>query len=280
MIVVRVLAQAVLGFCSMIGSLRAEPLTIRQLAVGEGTATLLSQNDVHILVDTGNPVTAFDLQRKLTDITGGKLKALIVTHPHQDHIGGVFTIAAALNVENFYDNGQSLLGKGEPYRWYHELVRQGSKIPYKQLRSGESVPIGVASLSILSPMSGDLNEDWNRNSLVIRVTHGTFCALLMGDALIATEADIVARYPEQLRCPVVQIGHHGSQFASSSELVKATRAGDALLSVNVGNIRGYPDAAALNRWREAGTRLHDTRSGSDVLIVAKEDGSYEITRVH
>jgi len=263
----------VLGLCGI--TLADNRLQLRQFDVGEGSALLLTQGEDALLIDVGNPMAAGKLVRQVAAL-GHRTLRVLITHPHQDHIGGVFQILDELDVKKIYDNGQPLDGQEEPYRWYSEVVR-ASERPYEQLRAGDTLRLGKARILVLSPPSGPLDSDWNKNSLVLKVIFGKFCALLMADALVSTERNLLGSKSIDLECPLVQVGHHGSKFASSPDFVNATKAKTAMVSVNASNIRGYPAEESLNAWKRSGASVLRTDQGGSILCNAEESGKYEIS---
>lgn len=64
-------------------------LEVKLLDVGHGDAILLRNQAVAILVDTGDYKNSDILVRRLKTLGVRKLDALIITHHHLDHLGGV-----------------------------------------------------------------------------------------------------------------------------------------------------------------------------------------------
>lgn len=251
-------------------------LILRQFDVGEGNALLITEGVSSALIDAGNPVTASSLVQRIKNLTGGSLSQLILTHPHQDHIGGTFQLLNELKIQKLYDNGQPLLGEEEPYRWYADAVRS-SRSEYRVLRAGDTVFVGKAKVLVLSPPQGELDSDWNKNSLVLKVVYGKFCALLMGDALRSSEVALLTANANELSCPIVQIGHHGSRFASSPEFVRATNAKTGIISINAKNNRGYPDTSTVAEWEKSGTTVVSTFEHGTITCTVQESGKYSVT---
>ena len=86
-------------------SLLQGQLEVKLLDVGHGDAILLRNQAVAILVDTGDYKNSDILVRRLKTLGVRKLDALIITHHHLDHLGGVIKILNKFDVKNFYDNG-------------------------------------------------------------------------------------------------------------------------------------------------------------------------------
>lgn len=251
-------------------------LVLKQIDVGEGNATLLMTKSSSILIDSGPPYNSSKLVNILRKNSPAGLDALIITHPHQDHIGGVFQILDQIKVKRLYDNGQELESEGEPYRWFEDRFRKNTISKYSVLSRGEYLDFDKLQLKVLSPTRKKLDSDWNKNSLVIRVGYGNFCALLMADVIVETEKELLAAGKEDLKCKLVQIGHHGSSFSSSLEFVNSTKAETGIVSINEANFRGYPDKSTLMRWKDSGTKLYTTYESGSITIKAKTDGSYAV----
>ena len=73
--------------------------------VGQGESTLIVLPEgINILVDTGSPASGPMLVDHIRSMSIDRIDHLILTHPHDDHIGGIFNIHHAMDVSNFYDN--------------------------------------------------------------------------------------------------------------------------------------------------------------------------------
>ena len=72
------------------------------LDVGEGDCTLLVSGGSTVLVDAGTPEGAPALVRELKSLGVRRLDAVIATHPHADHIGGMEAVLRAFPVRSFY----------------------------------------------------------------------------------------------------------------------------------------------------------------------------------
>ena len=71
------------------------------LDVGEGDCTLLVSGGSTVLVDAGTPEGAPALVRELKSLGVRRLDAVIATHPHADHIGGMEAVLRAFPVRSF-----------------------------------------------------------------------------------------------------------------------------------------------------------------------------------
>ena len=239
---------------------------IHFIDVGEGDSILLEIEGKSALIDTGNLISGPRLVKYLKEKGIEKLDYLILTHPHPDHIGGVFFILPALKVEKIYDNGQELDGLRKTcaiYRWYEDLVRKRKN--YAVLISGDSLSLGSLTLEVLWPPEVPTSSDFNAFSLLIMVKGGGFSCLLTGDLTAAGERELLIR-EVNLKADVLKVGHHGAEDATSEEFLEAVSPGIAVISVDKDNFWGYPSAKVLERLKKAGVKVYRTDREGDIVL--------------
>jgi competence protein ComEC len=238
------------------------------LDVGEGEAVYVETPEgERVLVDAGNLMSGYRVLDYLTGLGVEELDAIIITHPHPDHMGGVFHLLPRLKVKARYDNGQPLgeVDGGDVQRWYGDIFRRGN---YTSLRAGDRLLFGALRMDVLSPRG--LTPGCNRNSLVIRATYGDTSFLLMGDAGATTEETLLQN-GAPLDADVLKMGHHGAAGSSLGGFLDAVSPEYAVLSIDEANVRGYPDEDVMRRFRERGIKLGLTfREGN---IAFESDGS-------
>jgi competence protein ComEC len=238
--------------------------------VGEGEAIYLeTPTDEKILVDTGNPISGHDVVDFLKKRGIRSLDAIFITHPHPDHMGGIFHILPRFDVGSVYDNGQPIPENpdSEIYRWYEEAVRYGN---YSAVKAGDLFQYGDVKIQVLWPRS-PLSSDWNANSLVLKVVYGDVAFLLMGDANTFVENALLDAKVD-LRAQVLKVGHHGAADATSKEFLERVSPAYAVISINDDNIRGYPDTEVVKRLEDKGIEIFFTYHDGDIEFILNRQG--------
>lgn len=243
-------------------------LTAVAVNVGQGAATLLHAGDCTVLVDCGS--LGQDAGKAVTaamDTYGWrKLDYVALTHYHEDHAGGLPDLLARVEADRLL-LPQLLSGEqAELQREVLSLAEQyGMPVTYVEERT--ELELGPARLTVYPPVSaGDANEE----GLSFLCTSGYFDLLITGDMASGTERKLLASY----RLPDIEVliaGHHGSKYATSTELLETARPEVGIISVGAGNRFGHPSAEALDRMTLAGMTLFRTDLHGNILIRVHEN---------
>ncbi len=266
-------------FCGLIlpAFCQSNNLEIDFLDVGEGEAIFIkTPQDKNILIDSGNVVSGFKVLNYLESRGIKDLEYFILTHPHLDHIGGVFLLTQGLNINHICDNGQDIsqISKSQDiYRYYNDLVRNHEN--YNILNAGDSFKIGSVSFDVLWPVKPFIFTDWNVNSLVIMIEYNNFRCLLTGDLTSSGEKELL-RLDRDLGANVLKVGHHGSIDATSKEFLNRILPEIAVISIDKNNIRGYPSEEILKRLRGLGIQILQIPEVGNITIIVTEDGKYSV----
>jgi len=260
----------------------AQSLRLHFMDVGEGDAILLQwrgEKPEYILVDTGNPVTGHRALEYIRQQGATELAAVIITHPHMDHAGGLFQIAQSLPVRALYDNGEDPWKDGDPnpfYRWYREFFL--AQPNHNALKAGEKLALGPAELEILwPPAEGFASGYINARSMVIMLRYGKFRALLAGDLIIPAE-QALARSGVELSAVILKAGHHAAEDTGSTEFLTRVRPRNVIISVDSENANGYPSSQVIQRMEALGARIFMTGREGDIVVEAEADGKFQINQ--
>ncbi len=187
-----------------------------------------------------------------------RLDAVIISHPHGDHAGGVAPVLRRLAVAEVADGGQRY--GGHAYRdALATASAQAVPIVYPRAGSEWRLDDGV-SLHFLGPslpFIANSRNDINENSVAFIVRYRSFCMFFTGDAGATAESRFL-RGSGELQCDVLKVGHHGSAYGSTPAFLAAVRPRYALVSVGRRNLFGHPASQTLVALRRAGARIYRT----------------------
>ena len=244
----------------------AEEARLVALDVGEGQAILIQRGEHGILVDTGHVGKARLVLDRLASLGVRQLDYLILTHLHPDHASGYFRLREAWPNTPVLFNGHPISGLAQPdvTRWVYEALMTDPLA--RVIRAGETIEWRGMQLEVLWP-DGFENRNLNLHSLVIRLDYQEHTALIMGDAGKLAERVLMER-PNKVpsNVDVLVVGHHGASDVGDELFLRRLNPRLAIISVNAGNLRGYPDPALLQRLADLGISLRRTDVDGEIIV--------------
>lgn len=226
----------------------AKPLQIYFIDVEGGQATLVvSSLGQSLLIDTGWPgFNGRDANRIVAAAHAAGLKRIdyvLITHHHDDHVGGVPQLVERIKIGTFVDHGPNMEDSDATRANYaayqkaiaghpHIVATPGMGLPFKGLEvhilsaAGELIDSPLPGAGTANPYcnsepapEADLTE--NARSLGLLIRYGNFRFLDLGD--LTKKKELVLACPNNLigTVDLFLVTHHGFYQSNSKALVWA-----------------------------------------------------------
>jgi competence protein ComEC len=221
------------------------PPLVELLPVSDGAAVVLSNGADRIITDSGR------FQREAAHLLANsgqrRLRAVVLSHTDEDHIGGAAYVLRTLDVERLLLPAW-MFSRIESVPLLRAARRRGTRI--ELLARGTATTLGTIRLVTLWPPALDPPREENERSLVARVAFPQGSVVITSD--IGRPAERRISGIGLLDCDVLIIPHHGSRGSTSNALLDATSPEIALIPAAPGNTHGHPNEEVLERLEGRG----------------------------
>lgn len=231
--------------------------------VGQGQSLVVMQEKETIVIDCGSIYSLENAGEQtgayLLSCGRKQVDALILTHLHEDHCNGVSMLMEMLPVKQLIlpagvDDEDGLL----------EEILDAAQLHNTEilwLEQDSILQFGRIQARLFTPgEQGDSNE----RCLMGLYSVGSYDMLVTGDAPKAAEKELLERCPLQ-DIELLIVGHHGSRYSCSGELLGSIGAHTAVISVGY-NTYGHPTYETLARLTAYGYTVYRTDLNGTVEI--------------
>src|SRR5579872_7103554 len=243
-------------------------LRVTFLSVGEGDAAVVRFPGARVMViDGGSAWQDFDLGERVVARYLWSQKIMQVdwialSHPDQDHFGGLDFVARNFSPDEFW----TVAAENHDATYERLLATMYEmKVPIRQVdRATPTKNIDGVRIEALNPRAM-LTTSRNNASMVLRLDASGASFLFTGDLEAAGEAALLDSSPN-LQSTILKVPHHGSRSSSSPAFVEASHPKLAVISLGYRNRFHFPAPEVVDRYRSQGARILRT----------DEDGAIEV----
>jgi len=201
------------------------------------------------------------------------LDLVILSHPHPDHMNGLFRILQRFPVRTLWTSGDD----GRNRRYTDLMALAGQK--RVRIEPPADVIVNGIAIKLLGPwFDGKIGVppglNTNDGSLVLQLVFAGRRILFTGDMGSEGEEELFdsAAFAADLPSDVLKVPHHGSRYASSDRLLAAVSPILAVASAGRFNRFGLPNPAAIERYERRSIPILRTDQNGAVRVTVDRSG--------
>ena len=237
---------------------------IHFIDTGQSAAILIKINEKIVLSDSGDKGDDYLIYDYLLNQGVRQIDYFIVTHFHQDHIGGADTVMDQFDVKLLIQP----FGDHDTYTYddYIESIIR-NKVAYKTPTEGYEIQVDNTTFTFYNTAANKINL--NDDSLVVLLDHGKDQILFMGDA----ESNVEYRYKDFFsNISLLKAGHHGANSSSKEFFIKAIRPKNTVITVGKDNEYGYPNQEVIDTFEKYHTEIYRTDLQGSIIFESTGSG--------
>jgi len=253
---------------------------------GDCTAVLQFNKDGSvrhcILIDTAQAKASATVIRKLKAIGVKRIDAVVISHAHGDHYGGLTNILRAFAVGRLYLPDCTGLDRYQK-SYGNAIRRQAKKVAnHVYLKAGSAFTVGDIKCNCIYQAPADKlteHDDHhfvNNQSIVLRFDLGGIIYHTAGD-LQNEGNNLLVKAVKNLKCHIFKCQWHGDANACNETICEAVRPDYAF-----SNYHHAPDRSGRGKTRErlrnVGAKFYSNNPDGDIYFLIRKGNIYVSTK--
>ncbi len=238
------------------------PVKVHYLDVGQGDAIFIQVRNQNLLIDAGEKEHAQIIIDYLKTYGVDTLDYVFLTHPHEDHLGGMGEVISNFNLGEFYAPDKTLVTKS--FQRLTDALEKKSKT-MNILKGGMSFDFGEGILMEIFSPNRESYLNPNNYSPIMKLSIGESAFLFTGDAEELIEEEVM-NLKVNLKSDVLKAPHHGSKTSSGSEFLTQVNPRFIVVTSEKGNTHNLPSPEILTRYEELGAQVILTEERGHVVF--------------
>ena len=243
----------------------ADTLQVHFIDVGQADCILLECGGEFLLIDGGNVDDSSLVVTYLENQGVEELAAVVCTHAHEDHVGGLPAVLAVYPTQAVYAPTTTYSSRCfDDFMYYVNQQDLTVQLPVP----GDTISLGSATATILGPVKA--YPDANNTSIVLRVEFGDTAFVFTGDMEKEAESDMLNYWEDRVdwHSDVLKAGHHGSSTSTSYRFLDQVDPAYAVISCGKDNSYGHPHQETVSLLRGTGVSMFRTDRLGTILAVS------------
>lgn len=239
-------------------------LDIYYFNVGQADSIFIKNGEYNILIDAGNMSDGSNISKYLSnEIKIDTINYLFGTHPHEDHVGGIYDIINDFNVENIYF--PDAISNAKYFERILDIIEE-KNLKITIPKEDDVIEIGDLKFYVLSALGDEKNL--NDSSIVLKLVFKNTTYLFMGDASLKVEKNIINK---DIRSDVLKVGHHGSNYSSSLKFLERVSPKYSIIEVGKDNKYNHPNSDVLKNLSKVNSSVYRTDVDGTIKITSDGD---------